>query len=91
MRLACWPATDRGLHMHLLIASRATRRLRVTALGDRRACVAHVDKMDSSAQDEPGAVFQAELLRWEDDGGAIISERRCSPALAADTAYADAA
>jgi hypothetical protein len=53
--------------------------------------VAHRDKVRPLKHEELDMTACVDTQRWEDDGGAIVTEGWCSPALVADHHHAQAA
>lgn len=69
------------MDQHLASVTRRPRR--VLALCDRSGCVDLESTVQSSEHDQLDIASQIEIQRWEDDGGAIFTDGRRAPALAA--------
>ena len=77
------------MDQHLASVTRRPRR--VLALCDRSGYVDLKSTVHSSEHDQLDIASQLELQRWEDDGGAIVTDGRRATALAAHYEHARAA
>jgi hypothetical protein len=73
------------------LASVTRRSRRVLPRRDRSGCVHLEPTVHSLTHDQLDRAAQVEIQRWEDDGGAIVTDGRRVPALAAHNAHARAA
>ena len=83
------PQSGGMMDQHLASATRRPRR--VLAPCDRSGWVDLDRTVHSSEHDTLDIASQIEIERWEDDGGAIVTGGRPTPALAANYEHARAA
>ena len=77
-----------GGMMHQCLASVTRTPRRVVAPCDRSGWVDLDRTVHSSQHDRLDIASQIEIQRWEDDGGAIVTGGRRTPALAANYEHA---